>query len=58
MDSSTIEQYFVNIVDADKNMSHGIAAIKTLLTVLEKTNCEFRHIEEFFVISRMSSEAA
>lgn len=48
MDSSAIEKYFLKIVDEDKNMSHGIAAIKTLLTVLEKTNCEFHHIQYFF----------
>lgn len=49
MDSLAIEKYFVKIVDEDKNLSHGIAAIKTLLTVLEKTNCEFREIEFYFI---------
>jgi hypothetical protein len=40
MNNAQIEKYFVNIVDTDKNMSYGIAAIKTLLMVLEKTTCE------------------
>lgn len=40
MDHQEIERYFSNIVDADKNLSNGIAAIKTLLLVLEKTKCE------------------
>lgn len=40
MDNQEIERYFKNIVDADKNLSNGIAAIKTLLLVLEKTKCK------------------
>lgn len=43
MDALAIEKYFLKIIEDDKNMSNGIAAIKTLLAVLEKTNCEFRH---------------
>lgn len=50
MDPTSIEKHFLKIVDEDKNMSHGIAAIKTLLTVLEKTNCEFHHFESIFII--------
>ncbi|KAG5671803.1 hypothetical protein PVAND_001978 [Polypedilum vanderplanki] len=37
MDNAQIERYFLNIVNNDNNMSYGIAAIKTLLMVLEKT---------------------
>lgn len=40
MDNQEIERYFLNIVNEDKNLSNGIAAIKTLLLVLEKTKCE------------------
>ena len=40
MNDQVIEKYFLKIIDEDKNMSIGIAAIKTLLMVLEKTNCE------------------
>ena len=40
MDHLEIQRYFSNIVDDDKNMSNGIAAIKTLLLVLEKTKCK------------------
>lgn len=40
MDHLEIERYFSNIVDGDKNLSNGIAAIKTLLLVLEKTKCK------------------
>lgn len=40
MDQHEIERFFLNIVDNDKNLSNGIAAIKTLLLVLEKTNCK------------------
>jgi hypothetical protein len=39
MDNQEIERYFLNIVNEDKNLSNGIAAIKTLLLVLEKTKC-------------------
>jgi hypothetical protein len=39
MNALAIEKYFLKIVEDDKNMSNGIAAIKTLLVVLEKTNC-------------------
>lgn len=48
MDNVAIEKYFLKIIDEDKNQSNGIAAIKTLLTVLEKTNCEFHHFQHFF----------
>ena len=40
MDDESIYKYFLNIVDNDKNISNGIAAIKTLLLVLEKSNCK------------------
>lgn len=46
-----IEEYFLRIIDDDKSMSNGIAAIKTLLLVLEKTNCEFRNWRSFLLIS-------
>lgn len=48
MNDQAIEKYFLKIIDEDKNMSNGIAAIKTLLTVLEKTNCEFHKIKCYF----------
>lgn len=41
MNDKDIIQHFTKIVDSDKNMSNGIAAIKTLLYVLEEDNCEF-----------------
>lgn len=50
MDHQEIERYFSNIVDADKNLSNGIAAIKTLLLVLEKTKCKQKI--EYFRISQ------
>lgn len=46
-----IEQHFLKIIDDDKNMSNGIAAIKTLLAVLEKSNCEYFIIVEYFCSS-------
>lgn len=42
MDDESIIKYFMNIVDNDKDISNGIAAIKTLLMVLEKSNCKFQ----------------
>lgn len=48
MNDLAIEKYFLKIIDEDKNMSNGIAAIKTLLVVLEKTNCEFHHVDDVF----------
>lgn len=45
-----IEKYFLQIIDDDNNMSNGIAAIKTLLLVLERTNCEFHHLIYFLLI--------
>lgn len=45
MNNTAIEKHFLKIIDEDKNMSNGIAAIKTLLVVLEKTNCEFHHFQ-------------
>lgn len=42
MNEQVIEKYFLKIIDEDKNMSNGIAAIKTLLMVLEKTNCKLK----------------
>lgn len=41
MNDNEILSHFIELVESDKNMSNGIAAIKTLLTVLEKTNCKF-----------------
>lgn len=41
MDDDSIIKYFLDIVDKDKDISNGIAAIKTLLVVLEKSNCKF-----------------
>lgn len=49
MNDLAIEKYFLKIIDEDKNMSNGIAAIKTLLVVLEKTNCKFHHIKDYFL---------
>lgn len=46
-----IEEYFLRIIDDDKSMSNGIAAIKTLLLVLEKTNCKFHNRRLFLLIS-------
>jgi translation initiation factor eIF-2B subunit alpha len=43
MNDLAIEKYFLKIIEDDKNMSNGIAAIKTLLLVLEKTNCKFHN---------------
>lgn len=34
-----VEKYFSNLLKNDKNLSAGIAAIKTLLMVLEKSKC-------------------
>lgn len=48
MNPQSIEKYFLKIIDEDKNMSNGIAAIKTLLMVLEKTNCEVSPHSTFF----------
>lgn len=48
MNPQSIETYFLKISDEDKNMSNGIAAIKTLLMVLEKTNCEVSPYSRFF----------
>lgn len=50
MNDAAIEKYFLSIIEEDKNMSNGIAAIKTLLRVLENLRCEFRHFHTFFVI--------
>ena len=51
MNDQAIEKHFLKIIDEDKNMSNGIAAIKTLLAVLEKTNCEFHHFSLLFLVS-------
>lgn len=56
MKEQAIIKHFLQIIDEDKNMSNGIAAIKTLLTVLEKTNCKFRHISIFFIIRKKSQQ--
>lgn len=40
MDHQNIERHFLDIVHSDQNLSNGIAAIKTLLFVLEKTKCK------------------
>lgn len=45
MDDESIIKYFLNIVDNDKDISKGIAAIKTLLLVLEKSNCKIQYID-------------
>lgn len=36
-----VEKHFLGLLEKDKKLSAGIAAIKTLLMVLEKTNCKF-----------------
>lgn len=41
MNDIAIEKYFLKIIDDDRNMSNGIAAIKTLLAVLENLNCKY-----------------
>lgn len=35
-----VEKYFSHLLSEDKGLSAGIAAIKTLLMVLEKTKCK------------------
>lgn len=35
-----VEKYFLKILEDDKSLSAGIACIKTLLKVLDKTKCE------------------
>lgn len=35
-----VEKHFLGLLNDDKKLSAGIAAIKTLLMVLEKTNCK------------------
>lgn len=50
MNDTAIEKYFLKTIEEDKNMSNGIAAIKTLLCVLENLNCEFHHFRTFFII--------
>lgn len=50
MNDAAIEKYFLSTIEDDKNMSNGIAAIKTLLCVLENLNCEFHHSHIFFII--------
>lgn len=41
----SVEKYFTEIMAADTNMSAAIAAIKTLLRVLEDTNCKQKKIK-------------
>lgn len=36
-----VEKYFSQLLSEDKSLSAGIAAIKTLLMVLEKTKCTY-----------------
>lgn len=43
MNNSEVEKFFLNLVEDDKNLSNGIAAIKTLLMVLKKTDCKFQN---------------
>lgn len=38
-DRNFVEKHFLGLLNDDKQLSAGIAAIKTLLMVLEKTNC-------------------
>lgn len=42
MDDQAIHNYFIELTEHDKNSSDGIAAIRTLLAVLEKTNCKLK----------------
>lgn len=44
MQEKDIEETFQKIIEADKDQSFGIAAIRTLLVVLERTNCEFSSV--------------
>ncbi|CAO1430400.1 unnamed protein product [Diamesa hyperborea] len=44
MNNLEVEKFFLNLVEDDKNLSNGIAAIKTLLMVLKKT--DFTTIQE------------
>jgi hypothetical protein len=36
-----LQKFFFEIMEKDQNLSIGIAAINTLLMVLEKTECKF-----------------
>lgn len=38
---SDVETYFLDLLQKDDSLSSGIAAIKTLLMVLEKTECKW-----------------
>lgn len=38
-----VEKYFSRTLNEDKNLSAGIAAIKTLLMVLEKSKCKYQY---------------
>lgn len=35
-----VVKYFLKLLDDDKDLSSGIAAIKTLLMILEKKQCK------------------
>lgn len=38
---NNVEKFFSGLLNKDKSLSAGIAAIKTLLMVLENTKCEY-----------------
>lgn len=37
--TTSVERYFCDLMSSDANLSAAIAAMKTLLMVLEETNC-------------------
>lgn len=49
--SFSVERYFCDLMVGDKNLSAAIAAMKTLLMVLEETNSEFLHFIILMVIN-------
>lgn len=41
---SDVEKYFSKLLDEDENLSAGIAAIRTLLEVLQKSKCKTSYL--------------
>lgn len=39
--ATSVERFFCNLMSSDANLSAAIAAMRTLLMVLEETNCEW-----------------
>lgn len=42
-----VEKYFSDLLSKDQSLSAGVAAIKTLLMVLEKTKCKSYFLADF-----------